>query len=170
MYHELAPGFFWKGLYRDIKTFVNFCPDCAVKRMIQTKEAINIDPLQVPPGPFHTITMDFITDLPKDTDWLSNYEYNTLLTVTCQFSKAKILIHGRKDWKATDWATAFYNTVMPYWGLPKVMISDYNKCFLGGFWQEVYAKAGVCHLVMTAYHPSTNGQSERTNVTIEITL
>src|SRR5438045_4551485 len=170
MYHELAPGFFWKGLRRDIETFVNFCPECAVKRTIRTKEAIDINPLRVPPGPFHTITMDFITDLPEDTDWLSDYQYDALLTITCRFSKAKILIPGRKDWKAADWATAFYDCVIPYWGLPKVTISDRNKHFLGGFWQEVYAKAGVRHLVMTAYHPSADGQLERTNVTIKITL
>src|SRR5205814_7639194 len=114
--------------------------------------------------------MDFITDLPEDTDWLSNYQYDALLTITCRFSKAKILIPGRKDWKAADWATAFYDRVVPYWGLPKVTISDCDKRFLGGFWQEVYAKAGVRHLVMTAYHPSANGQSERTNVIVEIAL
>ena len=112
MYHELAPGFFWKGLRRDIETFVNFCPECAVKRTIRTKEAIDINPLHVPPGPFHTITMDFITDLPLDADWPAlDYFYDTLLTVTCRHSKAKILIAGRKDWKSADWATAYHNRV-----------------------------------------------------------
>ena len=59
---------------------------------------------------------------------------------------------------------------MPYWGLPKVSISDRDKRFINGFWHEVYTKAGVRQLVTTAYHPSADGQSERTNATLEIAL
>ena len=119
--------------------------------------------------------MDFITDLPPDTGWPSSgsgtdYLYDTILTVTCQFSKAKILIPGHKDWKTADWATAFSNQVIPYWGLLKVSISDRDKRFMNGFWHEVYTKVGVHQLVTTSYHPSADGQSERTNVTLEIAL
>ena len=119
--------------------------------------------------------MDFITDLPPDAGWPlsgsgTDYLYNTILTVTCRFSKAKILIPGHKDWKTANWATTFSNQVIPYWGLLKVSISDRDKCFMNGFWHEVYTKAGVHQLVTTSYHPSADGQSERTNATLEITL
>ena len=63
MYYKLALGFFWKGLRRDIETFVNFCPNYMVKCTIRTKEAIDINPLCVPLGPFYTIIIDFITNL-----------------------------------------------------------------------------------------------------------
>ena len=76
--------------------------------------------------------MDFITNLPPDAGWPlsgsgTDYLYNTILTVTCRFSKAKILIPGHKDWKTADWATAFSNQVIPYWGLPKVSIRLANS-------------------------------------------
>ena len=133
MYYKLALGFFWKGLRKDIEVFVNFYLDYVVKRTIQTKEAININPLYVPLGLFHTITMDFITNLLLDTNELSNYIYNTLLTMTCRFSKAKILIPSQKDQKATNQTTTFANYILLYQSLPKVIISNYNKQFLEGF-------------------------------------
>ena len=171
----MALGFFQKGLHQDIKTFVNFYPKCVVKRTIRKKELVDINLLCVPLGPFHTIIMDFITDLLLDADQPlsklgTNYLYDTILTVTYQFSKAKILIPSCKDQKAADQATAFCNCIILYWGLLKVLVSNWDKRFMNAFQHEVYTKVGVRQLVTTSYHLSANRQSERTNATLEIAL
>ena len=175
MYYEMALGFFQKGLYQDIKTFVNFYPKCVVKKTIQKKELVNINPLYVPLGLFHTITIDFIIDLLLDVDQPlsrlgTNYLYDTILTVTYQFSKAKILISSCKDQKAANQVTAFYNYVILYQGLLKVLVSNQDKRFMNAYQHKVYTKVGVCQLVTISYYLSANGQSKRTNAILEITL
>ena len=56
------------------------------------------------------------------------------------------------------------------WGLPKCLLSDRDPKFLSELWSELFALLGVQLLYSTAYHPETDGQSERTNATVEIAL
>ena len=56
------------------------------------------------------------------------------------------------------------------WGLPKVIISDRDRKFLSDFWTAIFDKLSVSLLYPTAYHPQTDGTSERTNQTAEIAL
>ena len=76
--------------------------------------------------PFHTIRIDFILALPIS----SPEQYNSILTVTDKFSKAKLLIPGRDDMTARQWA----NKLLTYlrlcnWGIPKATISDRDAKF-----------------------------------------
>jgi len=48
--------------------------------------------------------------------------------------------------------------------------ADRDKRFLSGLWQALLSAAGVRSLTTTAYHPSADGQSERTNQTLEVML
>ena len=56
------------------------------------------------------------------------------------------------------------------WGLPGELITDRDPKFLSKFWMALFEKLGVKLLYSTAYHPQTDGSSERTNQTIEIAL
>jgi len=60
--------------------------------------------------------------------------------------------------------------VFPEWGLPSAIISDRDPKFLSEFWKSLFTKANTKILTSTAYHPETDGQSERTNQTIEVAL
>jgi len=92
------------------------------------------------------------------------------MTVTDKFAKAVRLIPGKNTYTAPDWATMFWQAVYPDWGLPSAIISDRDPKFLSEFWKTLFDKAGTKILTSTAYHPETDGQSERTNQTIEIAL
>ena len=56
------------------------------------------------------------------------------------------------------------------WGLPGELITDRDPKFLSKFWAELFARLGVKLLYSTAYHPQTDGSSERTNQAVEIAL
>ena len=56
------------------------------------------------------------------------------------------------------------------WGLHAVLITDWNLKFLSRFWTALFKKLGVEFLYSTAYHPQSDGSSERTNQTVEIVL
>ena len=56
------------------------------------------------------------------------------------------------------------------WGLPGELITDRDLKFLSKFWTALFAKLGVKLLYSIAYHPQTDGSSERTNQIVEIAL
>ena len=93
------------------------------------------------------------------------------MSVTCKFSKRVTLIEGADTWSAEDWAHAFLKSLdLIDWGLPGELITDRNPKFLSRFWKALFARLGVNLLYSTAYHPQTDGSSERTNQTVEIAL
>jgi hypothetical protein len=52
----------------------------------------------------------------------------------------------------------------------KETINDRDPKFMSELWQTLLDLLGVAMLVSTAYHPQTDGQSERTNQTVKIAL
>lgn len=116
--------------------------------------------------PFFTLTLDFILALP-----LSEEGYNALMPVTCKFSQRVILIEGKDTFTAEEWARAFLTRLdLVDWCLPGELITDRDPKFLSNIWTALFDKLGVKLLYSTAYHPQTDGSSERTNETVEIAL
>jgi len=156
---------------KDIMTYIAYCPACLVNKPIRHKPYGKLSPIASPSEPFDTITIDLITDLPPCKQDGSSEIFDTIMTVTDKFSKAVHFIPGRKDWSAVSWSKYFYeDIVLNGWGFPKTIISDRDKRFLSGLWQALLSSTGVRSLTTTAYHPSADGQSERTNQTLEVML
>ncbi len=110
--------------------------------------------------------MDWIVALP-----ISVAGFNTLLTITCKFSKRILLIPGMDTWDAARWAEVTIVSLVGHdWGIPRSIISDRDARFMSEFCSTVFTKMGVSMLTSTAYHPQTDGQSERTNQMVEIAL
>ena len=65
---------------------------------------------------------------------------------------------------------AFYYRIFPQHGLPFTIISDRGTQFVSYFWQALCETLGIKTLLSTAFHPQTDGQTERTNATIEMYL
>ncbi|SLM35309.1 reverse transcriptase domain protein [Lasallia pustulata] len=68
---------------------------------------------------------------------------------------------------AEELAYAFYKYVVANHGLPTQIISDRDKLVVSKFWQSLMDLMGVQHKLSTAYHPQTDGQTERLNQTLE---
>jgi hypothetical protein len=88
-----------------------------------------------------------------------------------QVQQSRTLSSGPKDWSAGDWAEAVYEGVsLNGWGYPRALISDRDKRFLSALWASLLERAEARHITTTAYHPSADGQAERTNFTLEVAL
>ena len=105
--------------------------------------------------------MDFIVKLP-----LSN-SYDTILTITDTFSKASIFIPCNETINAEQTAKLYATYVLPHYGLPYRIISDRDPRFTSVFSRELCRTLGISQNISTAYHPQTDGQSERTNQRLE---
>ena len=98
-------------------------------------------------------------------------EWDVVLSVTDKFTKRVTYIPGKKTWLAAQWAVALVDRLQTAdWGAPKAIISDRDRKFLSELWTALFKHLGVDLLYSTAYHPQTDGSSERTNQTAEIAL
>lgn len=165
--HEIVSrSWFIKGLTRILRAYIRYCPECLALQTRRHPPYGSLQPIHSPPVPFFTLTLDFILALP-----LAPEGYNTLMSVTCKFSKRVTLVPGKDTWSAADWAYALLARLdLIDWGLPGELITDRDPKFLSEFWTALFTKLGVRLLYSTAYHPQTDGSSERTNQTVEIAL
>ena len=107
-------------LGRHVRDFLHHCPECLVYQTHHHSPYGSLQPIQSPSVPFHTITLDFVLALPK-----SKNGFDTVMSVTCKFSKRVTLIPGKKTWSAKQWAEALLERLwLADWGLPKIILSD----------------------------------------------
>ena len=165
-FEQISASWYIRGLSRYLRDYLKHCPQCLVYQTRRHAPYGSMQPILTPPIPFHTITMDFILALP-----ISRQGFDTAMSVTCKFSKRVTIIPGKATWSAGEWGIALLDRLdIADWGLPKAIISDRDRKFLSDMWTAIFRKLGVKLMYSTAYHPQTDGQSERTNQTVEIAL
>jgi hypothetical protein len=170
MADDLQP-YYWPKMSHDIRLFLRHCPDCQRNKPANHKPFGLLSPIPTPAEPFDTWSIDLRTDLPPCKLKNVTITYDTVMTVTDKYSKAVRFLPGRKDWSAADWAEAIHEGVsLNGWGFLRTIISDRDKRFLSALWDSLLEGTGVKHITTTAYHPSADGQAERTNFTLEVAL
>ncbi len=157
--------FTWRGMAGDVKAFVKSCHTCQVAKPSLVKPAGPLQPLPVPSTKFHTIGIDQIVALPESSEG-----YDALLTVTDHLTKYVVLVPCKETDDAEALATRLFDKVISHFGLPVVIVSDRDSKYTSRFWKSLFVALGTKLAVSTAYHPQTDGQSERTNQTVEVML
>ena len=106
--------------------------------------------------------MDLITDLPE------SHGYNAILTIVDQgCSKATKFIPCTTEISAEGVAERYFRHLVPWFGLPHRVISDRDPRFTSHFAKELCRLMGIEQNISTAYHPQTDGQTERMNLWLE---
>ena len=108
--------------------------------------------------------MDFITGLPESQG------KTAILVVIDRFSKMGIFIPCTNETNSQDLAEMLLQHVFTKHGLPKKITSDRGLQFVSKFTQEAYKAMGIENATSTAYHPQTDGQTERQNQELEAYL
>ena len=166
--HErLTEGLYIFGMATKLHEFIRHCPHCQLNQTPRHKPYGSLQPIYSPARPFHTLTIDFILALPKS----SPDDFDCLMSVTDKFSKAITYIPGKNTWSGKEWAIRLLDRLAELnWGLPRAIISDRDRKFVSEIWKEIFKALKVDLLYSTAWHPQTDGMSERSNQTAEIAL
>jgi len=106
--------------------------------------------------------MDFITDLPK-----TNSGYTAIFVVIDRFSKMAHFIPCDMDGLDSLKTAKLFLKVIALHGVPDSIVSDRDPRFKSAFWQSLMKLLGVKLNISSAYHAQTDGQTERTNRTLE---
>jgi hypothetical protein len=145
----------WHGLKAVVTEFVHQCDVCQHAKHLNTYLGGLLQPLQVPEGPWRDITMDFIEGLPLSEG------YNVILLFVDRFTEYAHFVPLRHPYSAPMVARDFVDTIVKLHGMPHSITSDRDCIFTSKFWKLFFKALGTKLNYTTAYHPQTDGQSER---------
>jgi transposase InsO family protein len=158
-------NFWWPKMDEHIIDYVRSCPECQRNKAARHQPYGLLSPLELPYAPWQSIAMDFVTDLPLSE------ECDQLWVVIDRFTKmAHFIPLPAKGKTASDLARLFAREIWKYHGLPTDIVSDRDSRFTSGVWTEFLRLTGIRSRMSTAFHPQTDGQTERVNQTIEAYL
>jgi hypothetical protein len=162
---KLQRRYEWKGMREDVSQYCRECVPCRRSTPARHKPYGPLAPLPPPSSPWEEVTMDFITELPPST--ISRVTYDAILVVVCRLTKMAHYIPARGDWDGTDLAQAWIREVIRLHGVPKRVISDRGPLMNAKYWDTFQHYLNSRRVLSSAYHPQTDGQTERQNQTLE---
>lgn len=152
----LQRKYVWSGMGKDVEEFVKTCLVCVQTKSSRKRPKGLLNPIQVADGPSKEITLDIVSGLPEDPNG------NTcLLVMVCRSTKLVKIRPLKSTATATQVAKEVFEGWVRCFGLPQSIISDRGPQFTSDLWKELWASLKVTRKLSTAYHPQTDGQSER---------
>ena len=149
----------------DVRDYVFSCPVCQRGKVDTRRSAGTLHPLEYPRRKWKDISVDFIVGLPSTEN-----KCDTVMTVTDRDTKMVHLVAMRATDGAPEVATHFMREIWRLHGVPTSIVSDRDGRFISTFWQELMKLLGTKLRMSLAFHPQTDGQSEKANDVVETTL
>ena len=160
-YQRLKRTFYWTGMKKDIEQFIATCPVCQRAKGEHCSYPGMLKPLDPPDMAWQHITMDFIEGLPKSQG------KEIILVVVDRLTKTAHFIPLSHPYTVHTVAQAFMDNIFKLHGPPSSIITDSDRIFTSGLWQKVFKALNVKLNLSTAYHPQSDGQTERVNQCLE---
>lgn len=160
-YQKVKQLFVWTRMKMMIKEFVAACQVCQQAKSERVKYPGLLQPLPVPKFAWQVITMNFIEGLQV------SHSYNCIMVIVDKFSKYAHFLPLSHPFTAYKVAMLFMEHIFKLHGLPESIVSDRDKVFTSTLWKELFRLAGTTLQMSCAYHPQTDGQTERVNQCME---
>ena len=162
MYRDLRENYWWDNMKREIADYTSRCLVCQQVKAERMLPKGVMQPLPVPAWKWENITMDFVTGLPR-----TSKGNNAIWVVVDRLTKSAHFIAIREDASLDNLARIYIKEVVRLHGAPLSIVSDRDPRFTSNFWRSLQRALSTELHLSTAYHPQTNGQSERTIQTME---
>ena len=147
--------FWWPSISKDIKKFCDSCGRCQTIKASTARPMGLLHSLPIPTRPWSSVAMDFVGPFPKSKG------FDFLMVILDRLSSMVHLLPTNTTAKAIDIAWLWLDNIVKLHGLPDTMVSDRDPRFVSRFWTELHRLVGIKLLKSTAYHPQTDGASER---------
>ena len=152
--------FWWPRITQDTEKFCESCMVCLSARGNYTAPKGLLHPLPLAKRPWESIGMDFIGPFPEVDG------YNYLWVIICRMTVMVHLIPINTKTTASELSWIYMREVVRLHGLPSSIVSDRDSKFTSKWWKELHRLMGSKLLMSTAFHPQTDGVTERANRSI----
>lgn len=152
--------FWFPNADKEIRRFCKACPSCGRNRTWNDRHQGLLQPLPIPEQFWKEISMDFITGLPLSRG------NDSVMVITDRLGKG-IIVEAMKNTTAPYVARKFLNRYVRRHGIPTAITSDRGSQFVGNLWTRLCERLKIKQRLSTAYHPETDGATERANQKLE---
>jgi len=149
--------FWWPGITKEMKRYVEGCDAYQYNKNCTEQPVGKLMPNSILEKPWTHISADFITKLPLAQ------EYDSILVVVDRLTKMVYFISTTEKTSAEGLARLFRDNMWKLHSLPESIISDRGPQFAAGLMRELNEMLGIKSKLSTAFHPQTDGQTERVN-------
>ncbi|KAJ0911154.1 putative nucleotidyltransferase, Ribonuclease H [Helianthus annuus] len=162
MYQDLKANYWWIGLKKSVAEHVAKCLTCAQVKAEHQKPSGLLQQPEIPKWKWEMVTMDFITKLPK-----TRKGNDTIWVIVDRLTKSAHFLPIKETYSSDMLAQFYVDKIVALHGIPVSIISDRDTRYTSHFWKSFQQSLGTRLNFSTAYHPQTDGQSERTIQTLE---
>ncbi|KAL0554942.1 hypothetical protein IC582_008872 [Cucumis melo] len=162
MYQDLKRVYWWRNMKREVAEFVSRCLVCQQVKAPRQKPAGLLQPLSIPEWKWENVSMDFITGLPRTLRG-----FTVIWVVVDRLTKSAHFVPGKSTYTASKWAQLYMSEIVRLHGVPVSIVSDRDARFTSKFWKGLQTAMGTRLDFSTAFHPQTDGQTERLNQVLE---
>ena len=106
--------------------------------------------------------MDFIVGLPN-----TSQKHDSIWVIIDRLTKTAHFLPVHSTYSTKKYAEVYLDQIVHLHGIPKTIISDRGAQFVVRFWEQLKDSLGTKLIHSSAYHPQTDGQTERVNQILE---
>jgi hypothetical protein len=160
-YVAIAKHYWWPLMRTDISAYIATCEECQKRKRAYTAQ---LPVLTFPvTKPMQRISMDITGPLPTTT-----HGYQYILVVT-EYLTRYTELYPLRNMRATTVADCMVDYIMRY-GTPQNLLTDKGANFVGAVMTHLNKILGINKIQTSAYHPQTDGVTERTNQTLKVIM
>ena len=160
-YELLHCDYYWPNMQGFVRRYVRHCHVCKRSKGSCFKKQGVLQPLPVPDQRWQDLSIDLVTGIPEV------HGCDAIYCVVDRLSKERHYIGTTKKLHAEGLANLFLKHVWKHHGLPRSIVSDRGLQFISDFWKFLCTRLGITAQLSTAWHPETDGQTERINSVME---
>ena len=149
--------YWWPGLKEDVKKYVQGCTKCQQNKVQHQRKAGELHPLEIPEGPWQDISIDMIGPLSRSNGM------DAMVVIVDRFTKMIRLMATTTNISSEGIAKIYRDEIWKIHGVPRTILSDRGPQFASKFMEDFTKVLGTKRKLSTAYHPQTDGQTERIN-------
>jgi len=153
-YLQMKLAYYWPGMKRDITHWCKQCSVCAQCKGPPTRRQGKLQKV-ITGAPLDIVAVDILSGLPQTPD-----EMKYILVLRDYFTKWGCAF-ALPDAEASTCMRAMYDGFFAHFGLPRQIHSDLGRNFESNLFHELCTLVGTTKSHTTAFHPQSDGQSER---------
>ena len=154
----------WPEMVSDTAAYCRTCGVCAMTKSATTRPLGLLQPMPVPCRPWQYIGIDFVGPLPASDN--RHGSFDMICVIIDQLTSMVHLVPTMQTYGAAEIAEVVFEHVYKLHGLPERIISDRDTLFTSIFWRKLHELLGTELRLSSAYHPQTDGATERANRTM----
>ena len=162
-YEFVSRNSWWPGMRKTIPRYLANCDTCSRIKPVRHAPYALLKHMQVPVTRWSSVSIDFITGLPKS----GPQQHDAILVIVDHLTKMAHYIPTHESVTSEGTACLYFDNIFRLHGLPDSLVSDCGTQFTPGFSRTLCKLVGIMQNLCTSFHPQTDGQTERVNAILE---